>query len=197
MYCWSKSRVLCLKRNKTWTTQELPVEKISWSLADILQLPWFNRQQITAPRAPLRIILQIFQNINSTEIIKIAWDGSFWSKVWPCCDLTDFRACTKYCLSVVKVLFSLLCEEREAWLPSAPKEREASPDTWGAWLGTALSSRWDANHWTETSMAAPWATQTRPPYGVWGPAIRSRAFSKSQSWMTLAFNGRFLPLQCL
>lgn len=72
MYCWSKSRVLCLKRNKTWRTQELHVEKISWSLADILQLPWFNRQQITTPRAPLRIMLQIFQNINSTEIIKIA-----------------------------------------------------------------------------------------------------------------------------
>ena len=81
VYCLSKTIVFCLKRGKTWTTWKLCTERTSWSLADILELAQFNWQQITAPRAQLKIMFQVFQNINGTEIIKIAQDGSLWRKL--------------------------------------------------------------------------------------------------------------------
>lgn len=89
---------------------------------------------------------QTFQNINGMGIIKIAQDGSLWSPLQLCCDLIGFRETYQLLLWCHKSsVFSSLWEEREAWLPSAPKEREGSPDTWGAWLVTDSPSRWEAN----------------------------------------------------
>lgn len=42
--CLSKTIVLCLMRNKMWTIQEIWSERPNRSLADILELPWFNWQ---------------------------------------------------------------------------------------------------------------------------------------------------------
>lgn len=196
MYCWSKSRVLCLKRNKTWRTQELRVEKISWSLADILQLPWFNRQQITTPRAPLRIMLQIFQNINSTEIIKIARMEASEAR-YGCVGLNLISEHVPS-TALVSLKSCFLCPGGERGMTSLSLKGERS-FSWhlGSLAGDSLVQQVGRKPLHRDQRGCS-VGHTEPPT-IWDrdPAIRSRAFSKSQGWMTLAFNGCFLPSQCL
>ena len=144
-------------------------------------------------------MLHIFQNINGPEIIKIARDGSLWRKLWPCGDIIGFRETYQLLPWCHKIVLCLLWEETEAWLPSAPKERKGSLDTWGVGLVTDLPSRWEANQSSRDALGCSadhgWTRQTLLPSGVWGPRKSPRPLTSMfqvPRLATLAFHCHFL-----